>query len=118
MERRTSDRISVLEDAQVVCQNLGVVRATVHDISLGGVCVDTGSIRLPVSAAVTVRFTIDEGGNRMVYRAHALVMRHDEHGCRLMFDYMDDRTHQALRSLVGDWRYLPESTPLQQAADC
>ena len=117
MERRTSDRLAVLDKAQIVCQNLGVVRAEILDISLGGVCLDTGMLRLPVDAAVTVRFSIEKGDSRKNYRAHGLVMRHDEHGCRLMFDYMDERTHQALRSLVGDWRYQPEFAALRQVAD-
>ncbi len=110
-------RFSALKDVQIGCQNLGLVSGEILDISLGGVCVDTGPVKMPANAAVNIRFRIDTDEGPRTCSAHGIVMLHDESGCRLMFDYMDERTHQALRSLVGDWHYVPETAQMRQVAD-
>ena len=49
--------------------------------------------------------------------AHAIIVRNNGSSCCVMFDGMDSQTHQALRSLVGDWQLLPDSSgPSQMAA--
>ena len=107
MERRTSGRQFAVKDVSVLYSNLGLVKAKSKDLSLGGICLDTGSVSLPVNAAVSVAFTIDALDGAVQCEAHAVVVRSDYTECCLMFDGMNEVTHQDLRSYVGDWQYVP-----------
>lgn len=107
MEKRTSERQSAVQDVVVGYRNLGLVKGRTLDISLGGMCIDTGTTRLPVDAPVTVNFRIETATESLDCEAHAIVVRQTDSNCCLMFDGMNEKTHQALRSLVGDWHILP-----------
>ena len=107
MERRTSERQFSVNDVTVSYSNLGLVKARSKDLSLGGICLDTGSVSLPVNAAVSVNFTIDSQDGPLACEAHAIVVRSDFSECCLMFDGMNETTHQALKSYVGDWQFVP-----------
>ena len=117
MERRTSDRQLTVTDVTVGYSNLGLVRGTTRNISLGGMCIDSGSVCLPVNASVTVSFTVETAVAGFVdCEAHAIVVRSKGSVCCLMFDGMNQQTHQALRSLVGDWQIMPGSSDANQVA--
>lgn len=115
MERRTSGRQFSVNDVTVLYSNLGLVKARSKDLSLGGICLETGSVSLPVNAPVSVNFTIESQSGPVYCEAHAIVVRSDYSECCLMFDGMNENTHQALRSFVGDWQYVPGSSLLNPA---
>lgn len=117
MEKRTSERqAAAVSDVTVTYVNLGLVKAKTLDISLGGMCIDTGNVCLPEKAGVNVTFTLSTTAGKFDCEAHAIVVRVTGSECCLMFDGMDQPTHQALRSLVGDWQILPDSTGMNQVA--
>lgn len=116
MEKRTSERQLSVRDVTINYSNLGLVKGKTLDISLGGISLDTRPICLPVNAAVTVTFAVETATIITDCEAHAIVVRVDGSKCSLMFDGMNQQTHQALRSLVGDWQLLPGSTDLSQVA--
>ncbi len=116
LERRTSERLLSVTKVTIVYSNLGLVSGELVDISLGGMCVDTGSVSLPVNAPVTVSFVIENASGATVCEAHAIIVRNQGSSCCVMFDGMDLETHQALRSLVGDWHLLPDSPGASQVA--
>jgi len=114
VEKRTSERRPVIKDVMIGYHNLGLVLGKTVDISLGGMCINTGAFSIPVGAAVRINFCIDRVSDRKDCEAHAIVVRHENSRCCLMFDGMDEKTHQALRSLVGDWQILNRSTATNQ----
>ena len=116
LERRTSERHLSVTKVTIGYSNLGLVPAEMLDISLGGMCIDTGSLSLPVNAPVSVSFVIENATGAVDCEAHAIVVRNQGSGCCLMFDGMNTQTHQALRSLVGDWYLLPDSSGASQMA--
>ena len=116
MERRTSERQFTVNDVTVVYSNLGLVKAQSRDLSLGGMCLDTGSISLPVNAGVSVNFTIESHDGPIKCEAHAIVVRSDFAECCLMFDGMNETTHGALKACVGDWQYVPGASTINSSA--
>jgi len=116
LERRTSERLLSVTKVTIAYSNLGLVPGKLVDISLGGMCVDTGSVSLPVNAPVTVSFVIENASGVTDCEAHAIIVRNHASSCCVMFDGMDTQTHQALRSLVGDWQLLPDSSGSSQIA--
>ena len=116
MEKRTSERQLSVRNVTVNYTNLGLVKGKTLDISLGGMCIETRPICLPLNAALTVTFTVETAAGFTDCEAHAIVVRVEGSSCCLMFDGMNQETHQALRSLVGDWQILPGSTDLNQVA--
>ena len=116
MERRTSERLWSVGDVTILYRNLGLVPGSLINISLGGMCIDTGSVNLPVNASVSVSFNVETSNDHFACEAHAIVVRNNDQSCCLMFDGMSEETHQALRSLVGDWQLLPETSASNQMA--
>ena len=116
VEKRTSERQLSVTDVTVIYKNLGLVKGKMLNFSLGGMCIDTAPICLPVNAAVALTFTVDTAAGTTDCEAHAIVVRTEDSNCCLMFDGMNQQTHQALRSLVGDWQILPDSSDMNQVA--
>jgi len=116
MNKRTSDRHYSVADVMLISETLGIKACRLIDVSLGGICVDPEASRIPEDISVTVRFTLETRDGAVKCKAHALVMRSTDSECCLMFDGMDDRTHQALRSLVGDWQIDPRARGSSQIA--
>ena len=116
MEKRTSERQMSVRDVTIGYSNLGIVKGRTVDISLGGMCVDTGSMCLPENAPVSVNFVVETSAGDIHCDAHAIVVRVEGSECCLMFDGMNPQTHRALRSLVGDWQILPGSKDMEQVA--
>ena len=114
---RIAERVSVPGQVQMWCHSLGLVKGQIVDISVAGVCIDIGPARLPVDASVALSFILEIDDAQQHHQAHAIVVCHDETGCRLMFDFMEEKTHQALRSLVGDWHLTPEPSRMAWAAE-
>ena len=116
MERRTSERLLSVSKVTIGYSNLGLVSGELLNISLGGMCIDTGSVSLPVNAPVAITFVIDNVDGVVDCDAHAIVVRSQGASCCVMFDGMNKQTHQALRSLVGDWQILPGTSAADQMA--
>jgi hypothetical protein len=116
LERRTSERLLSVTKVTIGYSNLGLVPGKILNISLGGMCIDTGSVSLPVNAPVTISFVIETASGGIDCDAHAIVVRSQSSDCCVMFDGMNQETHQALRSLVGDWYLIPDAPGLDQVA--
>ncbi len=115
MQRRTSERQFAVNDVTVRYSNLGLVKARSRDLSLGGMCLDTGAISLPVNVGVSVNFTIDSLAGPVKCEAHAIVVRSDFSECCLMFDGMNETTHAVLKEFVGDWQYVPGTSSINNS---
>jgi len=105
MEHRCSIRISSELDAMVNCRRVGVVHATIRDVGLGGMFVETGSIALRMNTPVDVTVRVPENGADRLYRLRAWVVWAGQRGAGLMLRSFDDTSYAALRTLVsGAWR--------------
>lgn len=100
MEHRCSIRISSEFDAVVNCRRAGVVRATIKDVGLGGMFVETDSIKLHPNTPVDVTMRVPENTANRPYRLRAWVVWTGRGGAGLMLRSVDDATYSALRKLV------------------
>ncbi len=116
LNKRSSQRLSRVSRVTLFSHTLGPLPCEMVDISLGGICVDTGQLKMPENAAVEVKFQVDLDDEPVFCEAHALVMRVQNSECCLMFDGMNEETHQVLRSLVGDWQIVPAEHGSSQIA--
>lgn len=100
MEHRCSIRIPIKFDALVNCRRAGTVRATIRDVGLGGMFVETGSTALRPNTPVDVTMSVPENGADSLYRLRAWVVWAGRSGGGLMFRSFDDATSVVLRRLV------------------
>jgi hypothetical protein len=98
-EQRWSPRRR-LSESLTVYLNGHPVAATARDISIGGVLVDTGAIRLPRNSQVYVYFKLSRSGAAAPYRFAARVVRSSERGAGLMFSDFGPRALHNLRELL------------------
>lgn len=110
--------VSDINNVTITYRNLGLVHGKLLDISLGGACVDNGSVTIPVNVGVSMSFSVNLSDGPVQCQAHAIVVRNQGSKCCLMFDGMDSATHQALRSLVGDFYPLPGTSRQRHNANC
>lgn len=115
MEHRCSIRISSELSAIVNCRRVGVVHATIRDIGLGGMFVETGSIALRMNTPVDVTVRVPENGADRLYRLRAWVVWAEQRGAGLMLRSFDDASYAALRTLVSGARRL--HVPASRHAD-
>jgi hypothetical protein len=110
MEHRCSIRISSEVDAVVNCRRVGVVHATIRDVGLGGMFVETGSIALRLNTPVDVTVRVPGNGGHRPYRLRTWVVWVGSGGAGLMFRSFDDAAAIVLRKLVlGSSRLLTAS---------
>lgn len=100
MEHRCSIRIASEFDAVVNCRCVGVVHATIRDIGLGGMFVETGSIALRLNTPVDVTVKVPEKGAYRQYRLPAWVVWSGPSGAGLMLRSFDRAAYVVLRKLV------------------
>lgn len=100
MEHRCSIRISSEFDAVVNCRRAGVVRATIRDVGLGGMFVETSSIALRPNTPVDVTMRVPKSAANRPYHLGAWVVWTGRSGAGLMLRSFDDATYSALRKLV------------------
>ena len=101
MEHRCSIRVPSEIDAVVNCRKVGVVHATVRDVSLGGLFVETGPMRLRLNTPVNVIVRVAENGAARLYRLRAWVVWTGPYGAGLTLRSFDDATNVVLRMLVS-----------------
>ena len=84
MEHRWSARKPINGNVVIECPRLGLVRAAIRDVSLGGMLLEKSPAVLPLNAPVTVVFALpqdDQGG----YCMQAMIVRQTSNGAALMF---------------------------------
>jgi hypothetical protein len=103
MEHRWSTRKSYTGSVVVECPRVGLVRATMRDISLSGMFVETGPMVLPLNAPVSVVFNLPEDKRDSDYCLQAMIVRHTTNGAGIMFLDPDTDIVRSMRSqLYGD----------------
>lgn len=85
MEHRWSARRPVTGNVVVECPRIGLVRAALRDVSLGGMCVETNAVVIPINAPVSVVFDLESDEQREGYCLQAMVVRHTSRGAAIMF---------------------------------
>ncbi|MDX1488922.1 MAG: PilZ domain-containing protein [Acidiferrobacterales bacterium] len=71
-----------------------------HNVSIGGMFIDTPGVRLPVNADLTVAFVKNTGNDVVRLRVPILVIHSIEGGAGFMFRRFNAETVHALRSIV------------------
>jgi hypothetical protein len=100
MEHRCSIRMPIKFDAVIHCRRVGTVPATIRDVGLGGMFVETGSTVLHPNTPVDVTTRVPENGADKLHRLRAWVVWTGRCGAGLMLRSFDDTTEVVLRSLV------------------
>lgn len=100
MEHRWSMRKPVTGNVIVECPRLGLVQATMRDISLGGMSVETDAVPLPLNAPVAVVFDLPSGDRRDAYCLHAMIVRRTVNGAAIMFLEPDANVLRTMRSAL------------------
>jgi hypothetical protein len=108
LEHRWSVRKPVNGGAVVECARTGRIDATLRDISLGGVRVDTGHVALPIKTRVSIGFHLIADDPYSWYRMSAVVVRNGDSGTAMIFLDCEGETFRALRAALYD-RSLPRS---------
>lgn len=96
MERRSYERRRVREAVTLHSTRSGTLVGNMHDLSLGGMYLQTGPGGLSQNSTVKVTFSVPNGGPHEPVTLEAVVVRRGKDGCGLMFVRMD---HQAIDSL-------------------
>ena len=98
MEHRWSARKPVTGNVVVECPRVGLVKATMRDVSLSGMFVDTGPMVLPLNAPVSVVFNIPSEKSDGDYCLQAMIVRHTAKGAGIMFLDPDSETIRGMRA--------------------
>lgn len=85
MEHRWSARKSVTGNVIIECPRIGLVRASLRDLSLGGMFIETHAVILPLNAPVSVVFDLPGEEGSESFCLQAMVVRHASRGAGVMF---------------------------------
>ncbi|MCF6281964.1 MAG: PilZ domain-containing protein [Candidatus Polarisedimenticolaceae bacterium] len=118
MEHRFNQRKEMSLDVMINHQGLGLVNAQSTNISMGGMFIDTGRIRLPSNSAIKIFFTLDTECNNRTHDISAIVVRSTEHGVAIMFDGMSDHCNSALFSTIHGDSTASDSTDEPNSKIC
>jgi hypothetical protein len=100
MEHRCSIRIPIKFDAVVHCRQVGTIPATIRDVGLGGMFVETGSTVLRPNTPVDLTTRVPQNGADKLHCLRAWVVWTGRRGAGLMLRSFDDATSVVLRTLV------------------
>lgn len=100
MEHRWSARKPMNGIVVVDYPPLGLIEASLQDISLGGMLVETGTQVPPVNSPVMLAFKLPRSDDADYYRLHAMVVRTTPKGAGLMYLDLDTGTIHALRGTL------------------
>ncbi len=100
MEHRFNQRKPVSLDVMIEHQGLGLVNAQTINVSMGGMYIDTGRIRLPSNSSIKILFTLDAKCNSRTHDVLGIVVRSTEDGVGIMFDGMNTECNSALFSII------------------
>lgn len=102
MEHRRSSRTLLRQDVGLESARVGALAATTHDLSLGGMFVETAPRALPPRTLVTVTLDLPTGGShRRTFMLEATVVRSDRNGLGLMFLQMEQDEIRALSEALA-----------------
>lgn len=97
MDHRRSSRKVLRQEVGIDSTRIGSLSATTHDVSLGGMFVETGPLALPPNASVTVSFHLPQkNGQVLELKLDAAVVRFAPGGVGLMFLQMEPDVIRAL----------------------
>ncbi|HKQ30855.1 MAG TPA: PilZ domain-containing protein [Burkholderiales bacterium] len=100
MEHRWSARKPVTGNVVVECPRVGLIRATMRDVSLSGMFVETGPMVLPLNAPVSVVFSLSPSKSGDDHCLQAMIVRHTTKGAGIMFLDPDTDIIRAMRSTL------------------
>ncbi len=101
MEHRLNQRRSIVLDVALSLHDLGLLCSRTRDISLGGMCVDLGQIRLANHQVVDVTFMLEEKGKQRLHCLPAMVtyVNHTRAGLKFIHQ-LSESTIQALKKIL------------------
>lgn len=100
MEHRWSARKPVTGNVIVECPRIGLVRAALRDISLGGMLVETTAVVLPLNAPVSVVFDLPLEDRREGFCLQAMIVRHTSGGAGVMFLDPETSVMRSMRDVL------------------
>lgn len=119
MEHRFNLRKPISLDIMIDHQGLGLVSAQTLNISMGGMFIDTGRIRLPSNAVIQLSFTIESEWNNRTYSTSALVVHSGDDGVGIMFDTLNNSCNSVLLALIHNHQSkIEESDESNNAKIC
>ena len=99
LEHRWSIRKPVNLEAVMFYRPVGLMNAKIHDLSLEGLCLDTGRVVLPPNAPVELTFALNDGRLRLYQMDAVVIHRYKErHG--LMFRSFKLDAFQAIHGML------------------
>jgi PilZ domain len=102
MEHRWSVRKPHRCRVVVDCPRTGLIGASLCNIGVGGMFVETAGIDLPLNAPISVAFTLGREDYREDFRLPAMVVRRPADGAGIMFLESDvDRLRTLRRAVFG-----------------
>lgn len=100
MEHRYTERKPVECSVMVSCPRVGLFRGQVHDVSLGGMRVQSDCVMIPLHAPVMVSFQPDPEHPLKCFQAQGMVVHQQGTTFGLMFDDLEPACAEALRTMV------------------
>ena len=102
MENRRSSRRLLRQEIGLDVARIGPLSALSHDMSLGGMFVETGRpMALQPNTSVTVLFNLGRNGRRETFQLDAAVVRCTPAGVGLMFLQMEPEVIRALSGALA-----------------
>lgn len=101
MEHRWSIRTPLKGEVVLTIQPWTKVRASLRDISMGGISVRAEHLDLPINAIVTLAFSLDNHGEASYHRLSGQVVYCDALHTGLVFLNPANETLRILRHLAG-----------------
>jgi hypothetical protein len=101
MDRRSYERRRLHEAATLQSPRSGSLVATMRDLSLGGMYVETGPAGLSQNSTVRVSFNLPEAQGHEPLTLDAVVVRRGRDGSGLMFVRMDQDAIRALSDALS-----------------
>ena len=101
LEQRWSHRKPISMDVTLYYPPMGTIPGKTRNISLEGMCVDTGGVTLPEHARVEIEFTTRAGTGMLSHRMPAYVVHNTPHGLGLMLQHVDYQDFHALRYMLN-----------------
>jgi len=99
-EQRWSQRKPLQMPVRLHYEPVGDIEGATRDISLEGMFVETGGIRIPPKAQIEVCFVTENDGNRIEHRLPAVAIHGTNEGVGLMLHHVNYEDFYALRRLL------------------
>lgn len=100
MEHRYTERKPVDFTVVVSCPRVGLFRGLARDLSLGGMCVHSECVMMPLHAPVIVYFQPDPEVPSRCVQAQGMVVHQHGTAFGLMFDDLEPACVEGLRAII------------------